>query len=139
MSHFMLAQRPAALSRGPAESLDGRYGPEAMTLMLRGLTALGVDGVECEAKLFGGASMFPGRGAGPSIGRVNAETAIALLHAACIPVVSYSVFGTGHRCIVFDIGTGDVWSQRDGRERVTDTRAHDLEESAGTAQTPALR
>jgi len=66
---------------------------------------------ECEAKVFGGGTMFPsieaGRQAG--IGHRNGVAAEKLLAEYGIPVVSESLFGTGHRHILFDVATGDVW------------------------------
>jgi len=131
MSHFMLAQRHPGRPRGADDALDARYGPEALALMLRGLAALGVRGADCEAKLFGGGSMFPGQGveASPSVGRSNGDAAVALLQVQGIRVVSYSLFGVGHRKIVFDIATGDVWAQREGRD--TGTAPLDLTECTG--------
>lgn len=132
MSHFMLAQRHPGRLQGISDALDARYGPEALALMLRDLAVRGVAGGDCEAKLFGGGSMFPDHDQGPDgaplVGRSNGDAAVALLRAHGIPVVSYSLFGTGHRKLVFDIASGDVWAHRE--EHDTDTRPHDLAEFA---------
>jgi chemotaxis protein CheD len=110
MSHFLLASRG---SRSAVE-LDPRYGNEALLLMLRELAARKVVAAQCQAKIFGGGDMFPahkGRGA-PAIGRRNGEAARGLLLAHGIEVVSESLFGEGHRKIVFDVGSGHVWSRQ---------------------------
>jgi chemotaxis protein CheD len=108
MSHFLLAQRGRALRAG--EGLDGRYGDEALQLMLVQLAALDVRAGECQAKIFGGGEMFPGQ---PSrvigIGRRNGEAARELLLQHGIEVASESLFGAGHRQIVFDVAKGHVW------------------------------
>ena len=125
MSHFLLAERGAARSAQstPAASrrsatpraLDARYGVEALSLMLAELAELGVLAAECEAKIFGGGDMFPGhrRGAGMNVGQRNGDAARAMLQARGIRVVSHSLFGVGHRKIVFDLATGHVWARQE--------------------------
>lgn len=110
MSHFLLPGRNA-----PANGvLDGRYGEEVMCLMLQGLQNLGVQPNECVGKIFGGGNMFPGqtRGDARNVGLKNGEAARVLLSAHGIPVISESLFGIGHRQIIFDIGTGHVWARQ---------------------------
>jgi len=107
MSHFLLATRP----RPPQAALDGRYGDEAFALMLQDLALLRVPLHECEAKLFGGGNMFPtgGFAYASDIGRRNGEAARQQLQRHGIAVRSEHLFGSGHRQIIFRIGTGDVW------------------------------
>jgi chemotaxis protein CheD len=110
MSHFLLSARNSAGEDG----LNSRYGEEALTLMLAELRAMAVDPAECQAKIFGGSKMFPGledRKAG-NIGRRNGEVARHLLHAHGIPLVSESLYGIGHRNIIFDVSSGHVWSRQ---------------------------
>jgi chemotaxis protein CheD len=110
MSHFLLSARNSAKGSG----LNSRYGEEALELMLAELRAMGVDPAECQAKIFGGSKMFPtvdGRSGG-NIGRQNGEVALRLLRAHGIPVVSESLYGVGHRSIIFDVRSGDVWSRQ---------------------------
>jgi chemotaxis protein CheD len=107
MSHFLLSEREG----DAAEELSGRYGSDAMKLMVQQLQELGVRVRDCEAKVFGGGTMFPGIEASvvPGIGHRNGLAAERLLAEYGIPVVSESLFGTGHRHIMFDVSTGDVW------------------------------
>ena len=107
MSHFLLTQS----SKDGAEHLNGRYCEGALELMLADLVRAGVNPVECQAKIFGGGMMFPGieREDSMGIGRRNGETAERLLEMHKIPVVSESLFGVGHRHIIFNVKTGDVW------------------------------
>lgn len=112
MSHFLLARRGA--NRPDDGTHDARYGEEALHLMLTEIKQMSVDIRECEAKIFGGGDMFPDQ-AGPgrlNVGRRNGEAARSLLQEHAIPVVSESLFGIGHRQIVFDIHTGDVWMRQ---------------------------
>jgi chemotaxis protein CheD len=110
MSHSLLA------SRGGAETvaLDARYGDEALSLMLRDLAARHVVAAQCQAKIFGGGDMFPAqRSRGRlAVGLRNGEGARELLQQQGIEVVSESLFGVGHRQIVFDIASGHVWSRQ---------------------------
>jgi chemotaxis protein CheD len=110
MSHFLLAARNA-----PADGrLDARYGDEALTLMLRDLERLGVSGPQCEAKIFGGGNMFPDQDspAALHVGRRNGEAARHLLQNRGIAVQSESLFGVGHRQIIFEVSSGDVWARQ---------------------------
>ena len=107
MSHFLLAARGHA-AHGP---LDARYGDEALTLMIAGLARYGVAPADCEAKIFGGGNMFPDQAhLGPlHVGRRNGEAAREMLRGQGIPVASENLFGVGHRTIVFEVATGNVW------------------------------
>ena len=110
MSHFLLATR----GQRPVIELDGRYGDEAMLLMLHELARLDVKPVHCEAKLFGGGDMFPQNlvAHSPTVGENNGECAHRLLHAHRIQLVSESLFGEGLRQIIFDVARGDVWARQ---------------------------
>ncbi len=108
MSHFVLAER--GVEAIPV--IDSRYGNEAMWLMLHELVAVHVEPSQCQAKIFGGASMFdrkPRGGDSFLIGKRNGEAARNLLRSHGIPIVSESLFGAGHRQVIFDIASGDVW------------------------------
>lgn len=110
MSHFLLAER----SGGRVFEIDGRYGEEAMWLMLRELVRADVDPTQCEAKIFGGGEMFSGqsRTDALNIGRKNGETARRLLRGFGFRIASESLFGAGHRKIIFDVASGDVWARQ---------------------------
>jgi chemotaxis protein CheD len=120
MSHFMLANRCGApnadadTATGNPGQWNGKYGDEALALMLRELLRHKVSASQCKAKIFGGGDMFPlQRTKGmPAIGRRNGEAARSLLQAHGIEVVSESLFGEGHRQIVFEVGSGHVWARQ---------------------------
>jgi chemotaxis protein CheD len=111
MSHFLLPTRGQPVSR---KDLDGRYGDEALQLMLDDLRARGVEPQECQAKIFGGGNMFPGHGhaSGIKVGQRNGVAARELLQLRGIKVVKESLFGIGHRQIIFDLSRGDVWARQ---------------------------
>jgi len=111
MSHFLLPTRSTVdAAVGP----DGRYGDEALSLMLEEFQKYGLNPAACEAKIFGGGNMFPSRQRADTmhVGQRNGEAARELLLARQIPVLSESLFGNGHRQIIFDVRTGDVWSRQ---------------------------
>jgi chemotaxis protein CheD len=112
MSHFLLAARCDVPEH--ASCMDARYGDEALQLMLRDLARRDVRPAQCQAKVFGGGDMFPAltTSARLNIGRRNGEAARALLQAQGIELISESLFGPGHRHIVFDVGLGHVWSRQ---------------------------
>ena len=112
MSHFLLPAR--APERSAEDSLDGKYGDEALQLMLGELRRLDVPPSQCLAKVFGGGSMFPqgGRDRHEHIGRKNGAAARRMLQAHRIEIVSEHLFGVGHRQIIFEIGSGDVWARQ---------------------------
>ncbi|MGO4382561.1 chemotaxis protein CheD [Pseudoduganella sp. RAF53_2] len=107
MSHFLVSER----GKRQLAQLSGRYGAEAMELMVNELQAHGVPAHDCQGKIFGGSVMFPKieRRGLHAIGRRNGEAAERLLARYRIPVVSRSLFGVGPRLIVFEVATGDVW------------------------------
>ena len=107
MSHYLLAQNAT-----PGHELNARYGDDALALMLAELGLSGVHGRDCQAKVFGGGQMFPALGRRETVGQKNGEAARRLLKKHGIALVSESLFGAGHRQIVFDVGTGDVWSRQ---------------------------
>lgn len=111
MSHFLL---PSRGKRSADDELDGRYADEALELIVREFTQAGIPLAQCEAKVFGGGNMFPGftKAAGIPVGQRNGEAARGLLAARGIPIVSESLYGHGHRQIIFDVATGDVWAHQ---------------------------
>lgn len=110
MSHFLLARRDMK----PVSEFDARYGEEAMWLMVRELGRMGVAASDCQGKIFGGGEMFPhhARAHVINVGKNNGETARDLLRAHGIPIISESLFGIGHRQIIFDVNSGHVWSRQ---------------------------
>jgi chemotaxis protein CheD len=111
MSHFLLPTRGSAPKDGEP---DGRYGDEALQLMLDKLAESGVLASQCQAKIFGGGNMFPGQSREGTIyvGQRNGHAARNLLLKNNIPVVSECLFGIGHRQVIFDVARGDVWSRQ---------------------------
>lgn len=112
MSHFLLHTRGNAGLMKP--DLDARYGDEALRLMLDDLARQGISPTQCQGKIFGGGNMFTSHvhAGAINVGRRNGEAARAMLCDYGIPVVTESLFGMGHRQIIFDVSNGDVWSHQ---------------------------
>ncbi len=120
MCHYMLSDR----KRGPKDALDGRYADEAMAMFIRDIAAAGTKPHEYVVKMFGGGNMFPNAKtycnastcthknstvACLSISCRNERVALALAKQNGLKVHSTQLGGTGHRQVIFDVWTGDVW------------------------------
>ncbi len=113
MCHFMLPARPRA--RTGDQPLDGRYGDEAMELLLREVRRCGTVPADYQAKLFGGGCMFgssEGGRSGPDISGRNMEAGRALLEREGLRLLTHDLGGQGHRNVIFDVWSGDVWLRR---------------------------
>lgn len=107
MCHIMLPCRSQACS----SPLDGRYADEAMLLFQQEAQKYRVRLSEMQVKLFGGGNMFPAHAIAfsPTIGERNVEIARELLTAQGLSVCAEHVGGYGHRRLVFDVQSGDVY------------------------------
>lgn len=107
MCHYILPTRGLAHGNGP----DGRYGDEAFRMFLDRIERDGAQPGEFEAKLFGGGNMFPGerRQQALDVGRRNIELGLHLLKRHGFQVKAGHMAGVGHRNVVFEIWSGDVW------------------------------
>lgn len=110
MSHFLLPSRGMRSMSAP----DARYGEEAMWMMVQELMRLDVNPAQCQGKIFGGSNMFPAqtRSNAFNVGQRNGEAARLLLQSHGVQIVSESLFGIGHRQIIFDVSNGDVWARQ---------------------------
>jgi chemotaxis protein CheD len=109
MCHFVLPVRPSEETK--SEELDGRYGEEAMKMFDLALKLHQTNYKEYQAKIFGGANMFSKNLGFKSdlIGEKNAEKAMQLLMNRGVKITVVHVGEEGHRRIVMDVATGDVW------------------------------
>lgn len=109
MCHFMLPTR----GHKPGADLDGRYGDEAVQLFLKELKRTRSAPGEYEVKLFGGGNMFPDRGRHHAlhvqVGRRNVDSGLQWLQHHRFRIKAQHMEGNGHRNIVFELWSGDVW------------------------------
>ena len=113
MCHFMLPAR-----KGPdADKLDGRYAPEALDILEAQMKSYHTKITDYQAKVFGGGEMFAQffkHEAGSetqSIGAQNIAAAQALMANKNVPILKSHTGDTGHRKVILDIWSGDVWLQ----------------------------
>ncbi|MEW5904821.1 MAG: chemotaxis protein CheD [Pseudomonadota bacterium] len=115
MCHYMLPQRAKARAGEALNGLDGRYADEAIALMIREVDALDVPHREFEVKLFGGGNMFPERTRQVDhVGQKNVQVARSLVRKHGFNCVAEHLGGDGHRNIIFDVWSGDVWVRHTG-------------------------
>jgi chemotaxis protein CheD len=111
MCHYMLPTRGGGHHHHDAE-LDGRYADEAMALFLREFRRLGTQPREYQVKMFGGGNMFPCHrraGAHSDVSTRNIQAGRHLLHSHGLVARAEHVGGHGHRQVIMDIASGDVW------------------------------
>jgi chemotaxis protein CheD len=115
MSHVMVPGRDAER----IADLDGRYGGESLLMFFREAARAGTHPKEYQLKLFGGGNMFPGLSMREAlqVGMRNVECVRELLAAHGLKVHSEHTGGSGHRTVMFDIWSGDVWLKHQPIER----------------------
>lgn len=111
MCHYMLPHRP---HRGHGEPLDGKYADEAMHLFMRELRRSRTVPADYQVKLFGGGQMFAY--AGPKrhvdISQRNMEAGRDLVVRHGFRLRAHDMGGEGHRNVILDLWSGDVWLKR---------------------------
>ena len=115
MCHYLLPTRGA----NAEPLLEGRYGDEALFMLLREARQLGCRPRDFHYKIFGGADMFsklPGSSSrklarcdGAAIGARNVGQAHDLLADLGVRAISEDVGGQCARAIMLDNWSGDVW------------------------------
>ena len=114
MCHYMLPRRPRK-NVGEPEALDGRYAEDAMKMFLGEILRSRTRAAEYQVKLFGGGRMFatsvkPGRHA--SISETNVDFGRAAIAQCGFRCEAEDLGGDGHRNVILDLWSGDVWVRR---------------------------
>lgn len=114
MNHFML---PSSRDQGAnAVTHEGRYGVNAMELLINAMMQQGADRFALQAKVFGGGNVTELRNTTLKVGEWNTHFAMDFLANEGIPVVSKDVGGrNGRRIILFTQG-GRVKLRRLGND-----------------------
>ncbi|MFO1381514.1 MAG: chemotaxis protein CheD [Chitinivorax sp.] len=95
--------------------LDGRYARGAIGLFMHELARSGTRPADYVVKVFGGGRMFLSRPAharfidAMDIGQRNIEAGKKLLRDKGFTISAEHLAGDGHRNVIFDLATGDVW------------------------------
>jgi chemotaxis protein CheD len=121
MCHFVLPGRrtPKGVIRADSK-LNGRYSDAAMALFEIEANKRGTKLKEYQAKIFGGSNMLANSTLKEDelIGTRNTEAALKHLSERGIDLLVAHVGETGHRRIVFDVETGDVWVRHEPLKKV---------------------
>lgn len=107
MCHYVVPSRPG---RERARDLEGRYADEALLMLLSEIRATATSPEEYQVKLFGGGSQF-NETTGPvmDVAARNVAAGLELLEYHGLEPTSMHLGGTGHRQVVLDVWSGDVW------------------------------
>lgn len=115
MCHYMLPSRGAKAGK----KLDGKYADEALQLFLHEIRAAGTWPEDYQVKLFGGGSMLSLRSQATltqqegeqcrDVPCRNIQSAHRLIRHYGFTLTAEHLGGSGHRQLMFDIGTGDAW------------------------------
>lgn len=112
MCHYMLARRKGQDSI----ELDGRYADEALQLLLREINAIGGNPREYQVKLFGGGNMFVHAPSSAqrqiNVADDNVVAGRELLAQHGFTISAEQLGGHGHRQVIFEISSGDVWVRK---------------------------
>lgn len=117
MCHYMLALRPA----GSDKKLDPKYAEDAIAIFMRDTDRNGTDPNDYLIKIFGGGNMFPNNHSCrpaqfgclsegcSSVSCRNVVLGREILKRYGLKIAAEHVGGAGHRQVIFDIWSGDVW------------------------------
>ncbi len=116
MCHYLLPQRGKSTGDNPDQRLDGRYADEALALLFREMARQDTRPEDYHVKVFGGGNMFPN--ISPSrqshVGENNVGFARQMIEENRLQCLVMHTGGTGHRKVIFDVGSGHVWVRHDG-------------------------
>jgi chemotaxis protein CheD len=112
MCHFLLPQR----RRDAADPLDGRYGDEAMAMLVQALKAQGTRPAEYQAHLYGGADTLPEHlKTQLNVGERNIEMGWNAIEAQGFQLMSVDVGDHVPRHVTLDLLKGEVSMRRGGK------------------------
>jgi chemotaxis protein CheD len=115
MSHYMLSSRPRPKK---GEALNGRYAVEVMEMFMRELNRSHTKPWEYQVKIFGGSRMFEHRGKKGKpgndldISERNVRIGRELVTRYGFAFAAEDLGGNGHRNVVLDLWSGDVWVKK---------------------------
>lgn len=111
MCHFLLPTRP----RTPDGALDGRFGDEALELLVREIKRTGTRTADYEVHLYGGADTMPDQARVKfNIGERNVEKAWELIDKYGFQLQCVDVGGNEPRNVTIDLSSGEVVLKRGG-------------------------
>jgi len=115
MNHFLLANRRFSKSMPVIVSEAGRYGIQAMELLINEMLKMGANRYLLRAKVFGGGNVLSASNDGDpfyAVGEVNGRFIKEFLSNEGIPLVAANLGGTDGRVIHFDGDDFSVYMKR---------------------------
>jgi chemotaxis protein CheD len=126
MCHYML---PYNRLKNESQVLNGKYAEDVMKMFVKEITAICTTPSEYQVKVFGGGEMFAGiSGLIPCLYQVNqlcfkssscqsvacknVSAANYLLKKYGFNTMRCDLGGIGHRKVIFEVVSGDVWLQK---------------------------
>jgi len=107
MCHYML---PKNNRRQQYAHLDGRYADDAVQMFINEIKKYRTLPRDFDVKMFGGGNQFPSQNVGEvTVSDKNIELGRRLLSEHGFLVRTEHMGGVGHRNIMFDLWSGDVW------------------------------
>ena len=107
MCHYML---PKHNRHGHKSHLDGKYAEDAMQMFLHEIKKSHTHTHEYEVKIFGGGNQFPNQDQSVfAVSDKNIDMGHHLLRQHNFKVKSQHLGGDGHRNVMFELWSGDVW------------------------------
>jgi chemotaxis protein CheD len=119
MCHYVLPQRPTQSARKHVVA-DAYYADDAVRILLDEIRRSNTRLEDYRVKLFGGGAMFPELSATKGaysthemldVASRNVVAARELIERNGMRLVAEHVGGAGHRKVIFDVWSGDVWVQ----------------------------
>lgn len=104
MNHFLLSNRKYSQNMPVCITEAGRYGVQAMELVINGMLKLGANRMNLKAKAFGGSSFFRSPAISDNflcVGEVNNRFILEFLKNDDIPLVAHDLGGDKGRTIHF--------------------------------------
>jgi chemotaxis protein CheD len=108
MCHYLLPNRPKT-QKNPSGKRDGRYAEEAFATLLDYISKERTQPSDYEVKIFGGGNMLMSAKITNAVGPRNVDYGKLWLANHGFTVRREHVAGDGHRNIIFDVESGDVW------------------------------
>jgi chemotaxis protein CheD len=113
MCHYKLPGRRLEMRE---EHADGRYADNALLIFLKEIRNAGTRPAEYTVKMIGGGNQFPGNGSSKSMSvpdrNIDAGRHLLRHHGFAMPAEHLG--GNGHRNVIFDLWSGDVWVRHVG-------------------------
>lgn len=122
MCHYMLPERGKERRTGDWPAPNGRFADEAVALLLKRMDVVGAPHKEYQVKLFGGGNMFPDmqKQSDAQIGVQNVQAARKLAKKHGFTCVGEHLGGIGHRNVIFEVWSGEVWLKHSELMSVTE-------------------